>query len=475
MCTLSAAAQDVNSLPARTLSRQPVGFSAWSGSPDGSDTDTSSSHWTRPGDASAEQLARILPPAARWSAWWPGTGLSSYIPPQSDSLSSCCEDPFTPSAVPWSVELTQGLSSIPGPDRRRSPRVPGLTLTESERDRLRSQLATVAGCGRSHAAYLRCLPGESSCTLQRLVCQRYCGIRQCPDCDAQRRKRSTARVAGPWRTFVTMGLPARSLSVRAAWSSVHRWIEELARALRRAASFERDSIVRVDPLTPDYCTTLKIAAGRARQLDTLLDYAWAIEPHKSGYPHVHLCTTAEFINGDWLRWTWRRITACPIRWAHVERVTDSDGVCWYLAKYVSKAQLPLDLLAILYRRRLWSCTLPVWDEDPSWSPEPPDDSGAAWRSVLAPASWAQSNGWTLDSGSPGRYATWSRPVSWSHVASRLPESLADDQVGTMLWLRALFPGYSRGVPYSRDPLIEHAQGYHKKNCCCPLDSPRASV
>jgi hypothetical protein len=462
VCILSPEAGDVNPAIPRPSPREAVTYSEWSHSADGSDADVTGEHWTRPGEALARHLAEHAPPWIRWRAWWPGTGLPSRDDQAELDVECSIAHDAQRSGESAPVELTQAQSSRLPADRRRAPRLPGLSLSERERERLRSQLATVAGCGRSHAAYRRCLPGESACTLERLVAQRWCGTRQCPDCDAQRRERSASRVSGPWRTLLTLGLPSRDVTIRQAWSGIHRWISRLMRSVRRAASFEGGGPVRVSVDRADYCHALKIAAGKRRELLSTVDYAWAIEPHKSGYPHVHIATTADWIDRAWLISAWREATGASVRCGRAERVRDASETCHYLAKYVSKTSLPMDILAVLYRRRLWACTLPVWEEDASWSPEPPHEDASPWRSVRDPLAWGAAHGWTLESSAPGRYAAWRREVSWEHVSQRLPEQLSDDELGTLLWIRALLPGYARGVPYDRDPYVERVRSLSRK-------------
>jgi len=87
-----------------------------------------------------------------------------------------------------------------------------------------------------------------------------------------------------------------------------------------------------------------------------LQYAWCLEPHESGYPHVHLVTNANRVGTLWLKRQWSRIVQAKIQFAGNQAVKDVSGTCAYLSKYISKTWFTDDISAILYRRRQWAST-----------------------------------------------------------------------------------------------------------------------
>jgi hypothetical protein len=86
-----------------------------------------------------------------------------------------------------------------------------------------------------------------------------------------------------------------------------------------------------------------------------------------------------------------------------------DGVCRYLSKYVSKGGLELAILAILYRRRLWACTLKnIVKSESKWIPDASVSSYDAREQCTKRNEWAASFGWNVEMGADEEYAVWSK-------------------------------------------------------------------
>lgn len=211
----------------------------------------------------------------------------------------------------------------------------GVDLLPGEAHRLDANLDRIAHCGETWYRYHRVQEDEGSRWEEQLIAPRQCGQRGCPSCGERARQRHRQRVLGRWHTAVLLTLPQAALSVGEAWRQIHshlaRWIRKLRTALKTGSWAVR---------------------GGER-----LSYSWALECHSSGYPHVHLVTDCRWISWEWIRRTWGETIGFGAPFVSCQRVRDESEACAYLAKYVAKTVLPLDLLAVLYRKRLWASTL----------------------------------------------------------------------------------------------------------------------
>lgn len=259
-------------------------------------------------------------------------------------------------AYSLTLGLTRPQENPPPPDRRRLPRHKGIILSNEERSTARERLRQASACGSSFVAFVRVVEGNGGALEQRIVTRTRCGARQCEECDEERRAREAKRVAGAYNSFLTVGIPAGSVGIGEAWENIGIWTSKLLHEIRRAVDRGQSSRVR-------FCGHGGKKSHRgcrngceASTWGADLEYAWALEPHVSGWPHLHLITTATGISSAWVKTIWSRIIGASVRWCVVKPVSQNDGVCAYLCKYISKARLTLDILAKLGKRRLWAST-----------------------------------------------------------------------------------------------------------------------
>jgi len=142
-----------------------------------------------------------------------------------------------------------------------------------------------------------------------------------------------------------------------------------------------------------------------------LEYAWVLEPHKSLYPHLHLTSNLLWIDRrEWMA-KWREITGQDVQHLDVKRVHSTDGICYYIAKYVSKARLTPEILAIMFRRRLWASTLKAKHVEHTWTEE---QKGAWLRHVDVKdevvQDFAAEGGWKKVKQLEGVMVAWERPA-----------------------------------------------------------------
>ena len=200
-------------------------------------------------------------------------------------------------------------------------------------------------CGTHAAIFER--PGASpEIALERLAVPMRCGQRMCDTCFQLSREVAGERLKGNWRQFLTLTIPSGPTGMLHAWRSMSGWASKMMSAMRRVAR-RRDGRCKCGrhPRTA--------FPGTCRTADGSLGFGWVIEPHKSYWPHLHVCLTSDFFCYHWLRKTWARITRSGARVIKMKPVYDRNGVCRYLVKYLTKAAFPDHLLAVLYRKRLW--------------------------------------------------------------------------------------------------------------------------
>jgi hypothetical protein len=90
------------------------------------------------------------------------------------------------------------------------------------------------------------------------------------------------------------------------------------------------------------------------QKNKTLSYAWVIEPHKKGWPHVHIAWDATYVCFDRVRELWWEVTGISNSGSWVVRVGSSERIPHYLAKYLSKGTFSTRLLSFLSRKRIWT-------------------------------------------------------------------------------------------------------------------------
>lgn len=284
-------------------------------------------------------------------------------------------------------------------------------LSPNFRDLARHLLGQAFNCRSRWIAMTRVDVRESGDREMRMVCAQRCKTRQCGDCEGARRARQCARVAGQWGLFFTLTWPQAHLGNAEIWEQAHGAIGVFVRELRREMAHRSDHRIR-KTLRGEVARVARAERSRARiECEDKLEYAWALESHESGFPHVHMCINATWLDYSYVRELWSR--ACGVMVARINgrRVWSVDGICRYLSKYVSKGGLELAILAILYRRRLWACTLRnIVKSESKWIPDPTVSSRDAREECLDRATFGARFGWKVEMGSDDEYAVWSRPL-----------------------------------------------------------------
>lgn len=232
-------------------------------------------------------------------------------------------------------------------DRRRH-RAHALILSEEERRRCHWMVESAERCGRMAVVMHR--PGSVRGTREIAAMRIGCRSRMCAPCFKRIRRGHESRIKGPWAQLVTMGLPSGQIGIRQAWESIHVYIRRYTHALRDALRNNSDA--------------LAVKGGGK------LEYAWVIEAHKSGWPHVHMVHNLRWLDREWSRSAWARATRCEILAVHGAVVRDESDCSRYLVKYLAKANLSVDVLSILKNKHLMGSTL---------RKKPKEDEG--WRVV----------------------------------------------------------------------------------------------
>ena len=312
--------------------------------------------------------------------------------------------------------LDRSLLKSPDLDTRGIARQQSIYLNEVERERLRSMARNAAACGTKWMAFRGWEPGESFDSELRLVCQAKCGTRACAECSARIRARECHRVAGDWRLFFTFTMPRELCSAADAWRKVHGWVGSITRELRRESRMATIADDENDALKKPFSDAARKLARSRMRGEEKLEYAWVLEPHQDGWPHVHMVVNSAFISYAWLREAWRRAMGATRAWVYGEKVYSIDGACRYLSKYISKATLTPDILAIVYGRRLWACTLKRADKpDPKWFRELGSTSDDARLSSEIGDAWMPEEGWEVREAKRGGYTLWVRPMAQGYT------------------------------------------------------------
>lgn len=305
----------------------------------------------------------------------------------------------------WSI----GLGSTHTGERRREPRQTRLILSDQQREVCRRGLAAAGACGSGYRAFRRYIKTPTGFKEERLVSQTFCGSRFCERCDAEIRRRECWRVEGGWRMFLTFGMPSAGLTPRQGWRRIRVALALLIKRLERHAGRPDSWAVRVWDEDADAASNHRAWTRFGRQRKSKLDYAWCLEPHVSGFPHVHMVVNACYIDYSWFRKVWSECLGMHCRWFLAKRVKSQDGICRYLSKYISKTVFTPDLCAVNYRRRMWATSRPLPPEKwPEWVAETETTPGQAADQAHEPAAFDARQGWTKTGGAAGRYQTWSR-------------------------------------------------------------------
>jgi hypothetical protein len=71
-----------------------------------------------------------------------------------------------------------------------------------------------------------------------------------------------------------------------------------------------------------------------------------------------MCHNLDYICFTWLREQWSEVTGQPLSINQQDDMWSTDGVCFYLTNYLTKASYPDWILGILYKKHLWASTMP---------------------------------------------------------------------------------------------------------------------
>jgi hypothetical protein len=344
-------------------------------------------------------------PSSECSDWWPG-GLTTLWRRAEAS---------TP-------DLGQASASILPAPTRNGPRTADLVLRDSERDYLRRMLSRVSLCERGVMTVGRRIALPHSVSDERLTFRPRCRSRACPPCDEKRRALQERRTEGAWRLFLTVGVPTDKWSTREAWWQISGWATSLMNRIRDYGRRGSGRDVVVCPGARWLHNASVMSADPFERQPSLIRYAWVIEPHKSGRPHLHVVVTCDFVASAWLRKVWGQIVGSPVLWCKIRRVRNVSGISRYMSKYISKSRLPLDILSALDGHRMFACTLPRartsgdgWRRlDPS-----PDDLFGGDLLAICPSDGGPA--WRISSRSPDRYCSKYRELSYNDVAPYLPD------------------------------------------------------
>ncbi len=354
--------------------------------------------------------------------------------------------------LPDNVPVTRHKSpKIGRPERRVTRRADLVLLDDNSRMMARHLLAAAARCRSKWMELHRTIVSEAGDVDERMACRKRCKTRGCEECEDARRKRQCARVAGEYGLFFTLTLPQSHQTGSEAWQGAHGCVAVFVRELRREVAYGRDEKPRKTARGEAAREERKARSLERVDLAEKLEYAWVLEPHKVGYPHVHMCVNATFIAYSFMRELWAR--ACGVMFARINgrRVWSVDGVCRYLSKYISKGGLTVDILAILYRRRLWACTYPAAKRpEAKWIQDKSNTSRDIEMMCQERATWGAQDGWSCAYGADGEYAVWarvSRPSQPVEVRSPL-------EVSAIAWRLGVELAGIGGAPIDRDEIKE---------------------
>lgn len=237
-----------------------------------------------------------------------------------------------------------------------------------------------------------------------------CGRRGCPSCRAYIAANARERIKGSWGTLVTLTIGShRGLDSVREWEAMPRRVTRWMAAFRERLRRQRPGITRKDPEA---------------------QYAWVLEDHASGFPHVHIALGLHLTKGSdewwgWIRWgraAWNRIVGRVVLQQQWEVVRDSTKTRDYLCKYMIKQGMPVWVYAAMYRQRLWAASKKAPDPDPpkGWTLTgymSHKEALGVWGNL---ENLGRDEGWRLDFGSDE-----SSVVQWSRDM-RLPSPLGPD-------------------------------------------------
>jgi hypothetical protein len=273
-------------------------------------------------------------------------------------------------------------------ERRVRPRAASIALSPTERRSAHDLLERAAVCGSQCAVLSRqTVTGGSR---EVMVMRMGCHARSCDRCMVRIREGHRSRVIGPWQQLLTLGVPSGEVTARVAWGEIHRSIGKFVHYLR-------DSL-------RDGSNDVRVAGGGK------LEYAWVIEAHESGYPHVHMAHNLEWLDRGAAIRAWARATGLGVRGIHQERVRDKSGTSRYLVKYMTKARLTLDVLVLLAGKHLIGSTIRRKKEDRElWDLLRIEKFRSAESMLMGSDEWMRKVGCVVKSRVESMWSIWSIP------------------------------------------------------------------
>lgn len=294
-----------------------------------------------------------------------------------------------------SDDISICTSSLPGGAcRRRAPRTRALILNNAERAFIRRSIGRVADCGNIPRVLRKLRVDGETITETRTTVLTACGLRWCAKCESSARRYRALRAEGPWSQMVTLTLDPALVSIRRAWSMMSRWVGRLIRWMQRQAEKRSGGPVVTNALSRQLRAEWSVGMiDRLRAIPHVL-YAWALEPHGSGYPHCHLAVSCRWLDYGAVRKKWRAITrnrrSCP---EHTV-LADASATNRYLTKYITKASLPPDLCALTRRKRCFWSAMPLrWSPPKGCTTLATDTAASATSTLNSAASYSPHSGW----------------------------------------------------------------------------------
>jgi hypothetical protein len=224
-------------------------------------------------------------------------------------------------------------------------------LSRRERANIDHMADRAGWCGTRSAIIERQLPA-AGVEIERAAIPLACGTRRCEDCFKRIRAHAGRRLMGPWTQFLTLTTPHEDGRRHHHWRNASRWATKFFARLRDIArKGPRRCVCGLSAKDPDH-VEMRVDGGK-------LEYAWVVEPHKSEWPHWHCVHNASYLCDNLVRMVWASVTGSEMVVTKRKKVHERNGVCRYLTKYLTKAIYSEEVLAILYRKRLWASTIPA--------------------------------------------------------------------------------------------------------------------
>ena len=309
-------------------------------------------------------------------------------------------------------------------DRRVGVRVPGLQLSTQQRENARRLDNAARQCGASWRAWRSMRVTAGKAFDQRLIAQTHCGTRACDACARAMRDYQMARCEGDWKLFLTLTMPRDVWSCVQAWENIHESLRVFLRELRRLSYDRYETIIDNKSLQESGRFPSNQLIQNMMRGEEKLEYAWVLEAHEDGYPHVHMVVNQEYIDYNWIRDNWGAAVGALSVNIEGEVITNKDGACRYLSQYIAKARLSLDILAVIKGRRIWWSTAKnIKRPDAKWIPEGFTPELELERQIEDASEWGINEEWRVVSKGVGRYALWERVAIEPHSVRVITEAI----------------------------------------------------